>query len=115
MIATDTQKNTVYAMASTHGVTTTEEFALRLARNYVEKYEQVTGASQAVEEYFWDRIVTADGTPHDHSFSKGSPEVRTTVVTKNGDAETADREAPPHGWPRSSSRASARRPSSRWS
>ena len=88
VIATDTQKNTVYALARLHGVGAIEDFALRMARNFVDKYEQVTGARQAVEEYFWDRIITADGTPHDHSFSKGSPEVRTTVVIKDGDAET---------------------------
>jgi urate oxidase len=44
VIATDTQKNTVYAMARTGGITSPEEFALRLARNYV----QVTGARMAV-------------------------------------------------------------------
>ena len=43
VIATDTQKNTVYAMARTGGITSPEEFALRLARNYVDKYDQVTG------------------------------------------------------------------------
>ena len=56
VIATDTQKNTVYAMARTGGITSPEEFALRLARNYVDKYEQVTGARMAVEQYSWDRI-----------------------------------------------------------
>ena len=88
VIATDTQKNTVYALARLGGVGPVEDFALRMARNFVDKYEQVTGARQAVEEYAWERIATADGTPHDHSFVKGSPEVRTTVVTKDGDAET---------------------------
>ena len=51
VIATDTQKNTVYALARKHGVGAIEEFALRMARNFVDKYEQVTGARQAVEEY----------------------------------------------------------------
>ena len=88
VIATDTQKNTVYALARLGGVGPVEDFALRMARNFVDKYEQVTGARQAVEEYSWDRIVTADGTPHDHSFVKGTPEVRTTVVVKDGPAET---------------------------
>ena len=59
VIATDTQKNTVYAMARTGGITSPEEFALRLARNYVDKYEQVTGARMAVEQYSWDRISTS--------------------------------------------------------
>jgi urate oxidase len=86
VIATDTQKNTVYAMARTGGFSSPEEFALRLARNYVGKYEQVTGARMAVEQYSWDRIATAAG-PHDHAFSKGTAEARTTVVRKDGDAE----------------------------
>ena len=88
VIATDTQKNTVYALARLGGVGAIEDFALRMARNFVNGYDQVTGARQAVEEYFWERIATADGAPHDHSFVKGSPEVRTTVVTKDGAAET---------------------------
>ena len=87
VIATDTQKNTVYAMARTGGLTSPEEFALRLARNYVGKYEQVTGARMAVERYSWDRISTSAG-PHDHAFAKGTAEARTTVVRKDGDAET---------------------------
>jgi urate oxidase len=88
VIATDTQKNTVYALARVGGVGPIEDLALRMARNFVDRYDQVTGSRQAVEEYFWERIVTADGTPHDHSFVKGTPEVRTTVVTKDGSAET---------------------------
>ena len=87
VIATDTQKNTVYAMARTGGITTPEEFALRLARNYVDKYDQITGARMAVEQYSWDRISTSSG-PHDHAFSKGTAETRTTVVRKDGDAES---------------------------
>jgi urate oxidase len=87
VIATDTQKNTVYAMARTGGYSSPEEFALRLARNYVEKYDQVTGARMAVEQYSWDRISTSAG-PHDHAFSKGTAEARTTVVRKDGDDES---------------------------
>ena len=88
VIATDTQKNTVYALARLGGVGAIEDFALRMARNFVDKYAWVTGARQEVEEYFWDRIVTSEGAEHDHSFVKGSPEVRTTVVSKDGDDET---------------------------
>ena len=88
VIATDTQKNTVYALARLGGVGAIEDFALRMARHFVDKHEQVTGARQAVEEYFWDRIVTGDGAPHHHSFVRGTGEVRTTVVSKDGPAET---------------------------
>ena len=87
IIATDTQKNTIYALARKDGVGAIEEFALLLARNYVEGYDYVTGARMGIEQYAWDRIQTADG-PHDHSFTKGPATVRNTVVKKDGPAET---------------------------
>jgi len=79
-----TQKNTVYALARLGGVGAIEEFALRMARNFVDKYRQVTGSRQEVEEYSWNRISTAEDGPHDYAFTRGSAEVRTTVVTKHG-------------------------------
>ncbi len=84
VIATDTQKNTVYALARLHGVGPIEEFALRMARHFVDKYPQVSGSRQEVEEYSWNRITTSAAGPHDHAFSRGSAEVRTTVVSKHG-------------------------------
>jgi urate oxidase len=90
VIATDTQKNTVYALARTGGITTIEEFALRMARNFVDKYDQVTGARQEIEQYGWNRIGTTDGPDggHDHAFVRGGTETRTVVVTKRGGTET---------------------------
>jgi urate oxidase len=88
VIATDTQKNTVYALARTGGITTIEEFALRMARNFVDKYAQVTGARQEIEQYGWGRIETSETGPHDHAFVRGGTETRTVVVTKRGEAET---------------------------
>ncbi len=88
VIATDTQKNTVYALARTGGITTIEEFALRMARNFVDKYEQVTGARQEIEQYSWGRIETSESGPHDHAFVRAGTETRTVVVTKRGEAET---------------------------
>ena len=87
VIATDTQKNTVYALARLGGVGAVEEFALRMARHFVDGFDQVTGARQEVEQHTWERIVTSDGGEHDHAFHRGSGETRTTVVTKAGDHE----------------------------
>ena len=87
VIATDTQKNTVYALARTGGITGIEEFGLRMARHFV-AYDQVTGARQELEQYGWDRISTRGGGPHDHAFSRAGGEVRTAVVLKHGDEET---------------------------
>lgn len=86
VIATDTQKNTVYALARLGGVGAVEDFALRMARHFVDGFEQVTGARQEVEQHGWERIVTSGG-EHDHAFTRGSGETRTAVVTKTGDEE----------------------------
>jgi urate oxidase len=84
VIATDTQKNAVYALARLGGIGPIEEFALRMARYFVDKYPQVTSSRQEVEEYAWTRVAASDTGPHDHTFTRGSPEIRTTVVAKQG-------------------------------
>ena len=79
VLATDTQKNTVYAFAKEAPVGEIEDFALRLGRHFVSSQEAITGARVLIDEHSWDRI---DG--HDHSFVQGSNEKRTTAVTIEG-------------------------------
>ncbi|MFC3995495.1 factor-independent urate hydroxylase [Nocardiopsis sediminis] len=86
-LATDTQKNTVYAFAKENGgIGAIEDFALLLARHFVGAHDYIHGARQEIHEYAWERIATSDG-PHDHSFVRSGAETRTTVVTKDGDRE----------------------------
>ena len=84
VVATDTQKNTVYAYAKEHGVGTPEEFLVRLGRHFVDDHEWVTGGRWEAEQYTWQRILV-DGKPHDHSFVRTGQETRTTVVQIVGD------------------------------
>jgi urate oxidase len=86
VIATDTQKNTVYALARKGGVPSIEEFGLRLARNFVGAYDYVSGARMEIEQFDWDRITTPNGA-HDHSFVKGASMVRNTLVRKDSRGE----------------------------
>jgi urate oxidase len=79
VLATDTQKNTVYAFAKEAPVGEIEDFALRLGRHFVSTQEAISGARILIDEHSWDRI---DG--HDHSFVQGSNEKRTTAVTIEG-------------------------------
>jgi urate oxidase len=83
VLTTDAQKNTVFAFARA-GVGSPEEFGLRLARHFAGSYDWITGARVAVESYGWERI-TVGGQPHDHAFRKRGGEVRTAVVTVDGD------------------------------
>jgi urate oxidase len=85
VLATDTQKNTVFAFAR-DGVGTPETFGLRLARHFAGAYPWITGARVAVDSYGWDRI-PVDGQPHDHAFRRAGGEVRTAVVTVDDDTE----------------------------
>ena len=80
VLPTDTQRNTVFAFAKEHRVRPIEDYALRLARHFVETVPAVTGALVEVEEYRWNRI---DG--HDHAFTRDGGWVRTTAVDVEGD------------------------------
>jgi urate oxidase len=79
ILTTDAQKNAVYA-AARDGVGEIEQFALRLARQFVGSYDWITGARVAITQHGWDRI-TVGGEPHDHAFTRAGDESRTTVVT----------------------------------
>jgi urate oxidase len=85
VVATDTQKNTVYAFAQRYGVGEIEDFALRLGRHFVESFDWVSGVRVSIEEYGWDRI-EVDGAGHDHAFRRAGGGTRTTVVTVEEDA-----------------------------
>ena len=53
VLATDTQKNTVYAFAQELGPVPPEVFAMQLAAHFVETQPQISRARVAVEEYGW--------------------------------------------------------------
>ncbi|PZS27834.1 MAG: urate oxidase [Pseudonocardiales bacterium] len=80
VLPTDTQKNTVFAFAKERGVDEIEDFALALARHFVDDIEPVRGARVEMDEFAWDRI-EVDGRPHEHSFVRRGQEVRTATVS----------------------------------
>jgi urate oxidase len=80
VLPTDSQKNTCFAVAKEKGVGEIEDYALDLARHFVDDIEPVTGARVEVDEYRWERVSVA-GQPHPHTFVRASQDVRTTAVT----------------------------------
>ncbi|MBW0090447.1 urate oxidase [Pseudonocardia sp. KRD-184] len=84
VLPTDTQKNTCYAFAKSHGLGEIEDYALALARHFVDDVAPVRGARIAVDEFAWERVPVG-GTGHDHAFVRTGSEVRTTVVTVDDD------------------------------
>jgi urate oxidase len=79
VLPTDTQKNTAYAFAKEHGLHAIEEYALTLARHFVDDVEPVRGARIGVDEFAWERVPVG-GEGHDHTWVRRGPEVRTTLV-----------------------------------
>jgi urate oxidase len=80
VLPTDSQKNTCFAFAKQNGIGEIEDYALDLARHFVNDIEPVTAARVEVEEYRWERVSVA-GRPHPHAFARAGDDVRTTAVT----------------------------------
>jgi len=76
VLATDTQKNTVYAFAREHPVGTPEAFAAKLARHFLGG--AVTRARVEAREATWTRL-------NDHAFTQSDRAVRVGVAVAEGD------------------------------
>jgi urate oxidase len=74
VLPTDTMKNTVYAFAKEHGVGAPEQFALLLARHFVETHTQIRAARVGIESFSWERLGP-------HSFRRQGDHTRTAEVT----------------------------------
>lgn len=80
IVATDSQKNTVYILAKNHGVKSPEEFGLLLCSHFLSKYPHVNKARVCIEEHPWDRL-SSDGVPHNHAFISTPVAYRFSSVT----------------------------------
>ena len=80
-VATDTMKNTVYAIARQDPIVHVEAFALRLADHFLAK-RAVSRARISAVEHAWTRL-SVDGRPHPHAFVQPGGEQWTTVVTRD--------------------------------
>lgn len=84
IIATDSQKNTVYLLAQKHGVTCPEQFAILLCRHFLKTYDHVLKVKVYVEQYPWQRI-DVDGKKHNHAFVLTPVAIRfATAILKRG-------------------------------
>ena len=86
LLATDTMRNTVYALARDHLTGSIEEFGLALVDHFLEAGPTVERAEVSITQFPWNRI-EVDSRGHEHSFVRASGE-RTAKVTR---AEGGDR------------------------
>ena len=80
IIATDTMKNLVYALAHGRPAEAIEVFGAVLTGHFIKEYAHVTTARVKLAETPWRRI-EVEGAPHRHAFVGGGGERRLAIVT----------------------------------
>jgi urate oxidase len=78
LLATDTMRNTVYALAKDNLTGSIEDFGLALVDHFLEAGPTVSGAWVEITQFLWNRI-EVDDHPHEHSFIRGRGERKTRV------------------------------------
>ncbi|MEM6257476.1 MAG: factor-independent urate hydroxylase [Planctomycetota bacterium] len=82
VIATDSIRNTVYAIAKDDPWETIEGFGLALGQHFLRQYEHVDQATITLREHLWHRL-----NGHNHAFTGSDRETPTaTIVVKRGTA-----------------------------
>jgi len=84
VIATDTMKNTVYALAGEHLTGSIESFGIALGRHFLSE-PQVGVARVSIEEHAWRPVG-----PSPDAFTRDASSTRTAVVAVGRDAVTVD-------------------------
>ncbi|KQZ06002.1 urate oxidase [Microbacterium sp. Root53] len=79
IVATDTQKNTIFALAKKHGVGSPERFLTLLAEHFTGSFDWIEGGLWQAEQHEWERIAVA-GRAHDHSFVRKGQGTRLATV-----------------------------------
>jgi urate oxidase len=82
ILPTDTQKNTVYALAKEHFESSIEAFGLHLAKHFTINNPQISQTRIELTEYAWSRM-NLDGTVHPHAYISGGSEKHEAVIVQN--------------------------------
>src|SRR4051794_19007914 len=87
LLATDTMRNTVYALARGFDVSDLERFGMRLVERFVAAGPKVTRARIGLVAHPWERLAGAGGAPHEHAFQGGAGGDRVATVAGDGAGE----------------------------
>jgi urate oxidase len=80
LLATDTMRNTVYALARGTDVGDIERFGMQLVEHFLAAGAKVTGARIGLVAHPWERLTAAGGAPHEHAFRRGGGGDRVATV-----------------------------------
>lgn len=81
ILPTDTQKNTVYALAKEHFVSSIESFGLYLANYFKSNNPQVSSVCIEITEHSWKRM-QFNGATHPHAYCSGSGEKHSATIVQ---------------------------------
>jgi urate oxidase len=76
LLATDTMRNTVYALAHQHPIDELESFGRALVERFLEAGPTVTAATVRIREHPWQRLGE-----HPHAFQRGAGGLRVATVS----------------------------------
>lgn len=85
LLATDTMRNVVYALAKEDEIEEIEAFGGRLVEHFLKAGPGVTRARVNILEHPWIRLEVG-GRPHEHAFERGSGGIRVATVVGDGTA-----------------------------
>jgi len=83
LLATDTMRNVVYALARTHPIDSLESFGAALVEHFLQAGPTVTRVRIDIAEHPWQRLGD-----HEHAFQRGHGGTRTATVIGDGTATT---------------------------
>jgi urate oxidase len=85
VVATDTQKQTIYILAKQNPISPPEKFAAVIGNHFINTYPHIHAAHVKIVQHRWTRMII-DDKPHPHSFYRDSDEVRVVEsVTREGE------------------------------
>lgn len=84
ILPTDTQKNTVYALAKEHFTGSIEDFGIYLANYFLSNNPQISQVQVEITEHLWARMAFEDK-QHPHAYAGSGAEKRMALIRQNRD------------------------------
>lgn len=79
VLPTDTQKNTVFALAKDHPLNTIEDFGLHLAKHFMDQNPQIHKVRIELAQKQWTQI-NDNGSPHPKAYQRGGNEKWIAII-----------------------------------
>lgn len=71
LVATETQKNTLYVMAKKYPIEPIEEWGQLVAKDFMSRFAHIEAINFEIEEVGWERMKIF-GQEHNHAFKKNT-------------------------------------------